>query len=93
MTKVITDLPEFHMKHLLKEEVEVLEKESSFIVDCCVLGYHNFKMFWEAPVSVILIAKHEVDPQKSIYDNIFIALVNSDLVTIGHFPKFIFKLT
>lgn len=50
------------MKHLLLEEIEVLiEKEFSFIVDNCFRGYHIFKLFWEAPVGSVLIAKHAVD--------------------------------
>ena len=31
------NLPEYHMKHLLQEEIEVIiEKEFSFTVECCV---------------------------------------------------------
>ena len=63
------DLPEFQMKHLLQEEVEIiLKKELSFTVDCCVRSCHVFKSFWEAPVGSILTSKHKVDPQMLIHD-------------------------
>ena len=41
----------------------------------------------------LLIAKHGVDPQWLIHEKFATALVNSDLVTVGHIPKFITKLT
>ena len=41
----------------------------------------------------ILIAKHEVYSQLLIHDKFAIGLVNIDLVTVGHIPKFVFKLT
>ena len=53
------DLPEFRMKNLLQEEIELItEKEFSFAVECCVRGY-IFQSFWEAPIGSVLIAKHE----------------------------------
>ena len=55
--------------------------------------YHIFHLFWEAPVGSLLIAKHEDDPQSLIHDKFAIALVNNDLVTVAHIPKFISKLT
>ena len=71
---------------------EVIEKEFSFNVECYVRGYHIFQSFWESPVSSILIAKHEDDPQSLIHRKFAIALVNTDSVTAGHIPKFISKL-
>ena len=41
----------------------------------------------------ILIAKHEVYSQLLIHDKFAIGLVNSDLVTVCHIPRFLFKLT
>ena len=70
---------------------EVIEKEFSFTVECYVRGYHIFKSFWEAPVSSILIAKHE-DPQSLIHDKFPISLVNNHSVTADHIPKFMSKL-
>ena len=82
------------MKHLLQEEIEfILEKEFSFTIACFVRGYHIFKSSWEAPVGSILIAKHEVDPQSLIHNKFAAALVNSDLITVSHIPKFMFKVT
>ena len=87
------DLPEFHIKHLLQEEIEVIiEKVFSFTVECCVRGYHIFHSFWEAPVGLVLIAKHEDDPLSLIHVKFTIALVNNDSVTVGHIPKFMSKL-
>ena len=87
------NLPEFHMKHLLQEEIEfILGREFYFTVECCIRYYHIFKSFWETPVLSILIAKHEADPQSLIHDKFAIALVNGDLVTVGHNPKFMSKL-
>ena len=88
------DLPEFHIKSLLQKEIEVtLKKEFSFTVDCCICGYHIFTSFWEAPVGSVLITKHEVDLQSLIHDKFAIALVDIDLVTVSHIPKFMPKLT
>ena len=88
------NLPEYHMKHLLQEEIEVIiEKKFSFTVECCVRGYHIFRSFWEAPVGSVLMAKYEDDPQSLIHDKFAIALVNDDSVTVGHIPKFMSKLT
>ena len=87
------DVAEFHMKHLLQEEIEViLGREFYFTVECCVRGYHIFKSFWETPVPLVLIAKHEADPQSLIHYKFAIALVNGDLVTVGHNPKFMSKI-
>ena len=86
------DLAEFHMKHLLQEEIEVIiKKKFPFAVECCVRGYHIFQSFWVAPVRSVLIAKHEDDPQSLIHDKF--ALVNKDSVTVSHIPKFMSKLT
>ena len=88
------DLPEFHMKYLLQEGIEVIiEKEFSFTVEYCVRGYHIFQSFWEAPVGSVLIAKHQDDPQSLIHDKFAVALVNNDSLTVGHIPKFMSKLT
>ena len=65
------DLLDFHMKHLLQEEIVIIfEKEFPFS-----------------------IAKHEVDPQSLIHDQLAIAIVNSDLVTVGHISKLMSTLT
>ena len=48
-------------------------KKAFFTTDCCVCGYHIFKSFWEAPLGLILITKHEVDPQSLIQDKFTIA--------------------
>ena len=81
------------MNHLLQEEIEVIiDKESSFIVECCVPGYHTFQFFWEALVGSVLIADPEDDLQSLIHDKFAIALVNNDSVTIGHISKFMSKL-
>ena len=58
----------------------------------CVRGYHIFKSFWDAPIGSILSAKHEDDPQSLVHDKYTIALINSELVTEGHLPKFRSKL-
>ena len=88
------DLPEFYVKHLLQEEIEVIiEKEFSVTVECCIRGYHIFQSFWEAPVGSVLIAKHEDNPQSLIHEKFTIALVNNDSVTVGHIPNFMSKLT
>ena len=67
-------------------------KKAFFTTDCCVCGYHIFKSFWEAPLGSIVITKNEVDPQSLIQDKFTIASVNSDLVNVGHIPKYISKL-
>ena len=88
------DLPEFYVKHLLQEEIEVIiEKEFSVTVECCIRGYHIFQSFWEAPVGSVLIAKHEDNTQSLIHEKFTIALVNNDSVTVGHIPNFMSKLT
>ena len=61
-------------------------------MNCCVRGYHIFKLFWDAPIGSILSAKHEDDPQSLIHDKYAIALINSEKVTVGHLPKFMSKL-
>ena len=61
-------------------------------MNCCVLGYHIFKSFRDAPIGSILSAKHEDDPQFLVHNNYAIALINSKLVTVGHLPKFMSKL-
>ena len=56
-------LSEYHMKHLLEEEIEILlERELTFEVDCCVREYHIFDSFWDAPIGSVLMAKHESEP-------------------------------
>ena len=88
------NLPEFHMKHLLQEEIDVIiEKEFPFTVEYCVRGYHISQSFWQVPVDSVLIAKHEDDSQSLIHDKFAIALVNNDSVTVGHISKFTSKLT
>ena len=88
------DLPEFHMKDIVQEEIEVImEKEFSFTLECCVRGYHIFQSFWESPVGSVLITKHEDDPQSLIHDKFAIALVNNDSATLGHISKSMSKLT
>ena len=82
------------MEYLLQEEIEVtLENNVSFAVDCCVPGYHIFKSLREPPVCTMLIANDETDPQSFMHDKFATALVNSDLDTVGHIPKFMSKLT
>ena len=61
-------------------------------MDCCVRGYHIFKLFWDAPIGSILSAKHEDDPQSLIHDKYAIALINSESITVGHLPRFMSKL-
>ena len=88
------NFPEFHMKHLLQEEIEVIMRKNYLLpLNAGVLGYHIFQSFWEAPVGSLLIAKHEDDAQSLIHDNFAIALVNNNSVTIGYMPKFMSKLT
>ena len=88
------NFPEFHIKHLLQEEIEVIMRKNYLLpLNAGVRGYHIFQSFWEAPVGSLLIAKHEDDPQSLIYDNFAIALVNNNSVTVGYMPKFMSKLT
>ena len=61
-------------------------------MNCCVLGYHIFKSFRDAPIGSILSAKHEDDPQFLVHDKYAIALINSESLTVGHLPKFMSKL-
>ena len=56
-------------------------------MNCSVRGYHIFKSFWDAPIGSILSAKHEDDPQSLVRDKYAIALINSELVTVGSSPK------
>ena len=60
---------------------------------CCVCGCHIFKSFCDAPIGSVLSSKHEDDPQSLFYDKYAIALINSELVAVGHLPKFVSKLT
>ena len=60
---------------------------------CHVCGYHIFKSFCDAPIGSILSSKHEDDPQSLVHDKYAIALINSELVAVGHLPKFVSKLT
>ena len=70
------DLPEFHMKHLLQEEIEViLEDNFSLPLTTAFVIIFIFKPFWEAPVGSILIAEHDVDPQSLIHNKCAIALI------------------
>ena len=62
-------LSAYYMKKDLHPQ-EVIEKEFSFTVECCVRGYHIFQSFWQTPVGSVLIAKHVDDPQ-SLIDNKF----------------------
>ena len=88
------DLPEFYLKQLWQEDLEVIiEKSFSFTVQCCIRGYHIFQSFWEAPIGSVLIAKHEDNPQSLIHEKFTIALLNNDSVTVDHISKFMFKLT
>ena len=83
-----------HQKYLLEEEIEiVLEREFNFEIDCCVRGYHVFKSYWEAPIGLVLVAKHEDDPQSLIHDKFSVALVNIHQLTVGHLPQFMSKLS
>ena len=76
------------MKHFLQKEIEViLEKEFSFIADCCVRDYDVFKSFWEAPVGSILIAKHRV---VNIIDGKPLTIL-SRMYFYMPFKKFVFK--
>ena len=85
-------LTQWQEKYLL-EEIEIfLEKEFVFAVNCCVCGFHIFKLFRDAPIGSILSAKYEDDPQSLVHDKYVIALINSESVTVGHFPKFMSKL-
>ena len=80
------DLPEFHMKHLLQEEIEVIiEKEFCFTIECCVRA-----SYIRAYHGSVLIAKHEDDPRSLIHKKLTIALVDNDSVTVGHIPNFMF---
>ena len=86
-------LTQWQEKYLLGEEKEIFqEKEFVFAVNCCVHGYHIFKPFWDAPVGSILSAKHEDDRQSLVHDKYAVALINSESVTVGHLPKFTWKL-
>ena len=86
-------LTQWQEKYLLEEEIEIfLEKEFVFAVNCCVCGYHIFKSFCEAPISSVLSVKHEDDPQSLVHSKYAIALINSELVAVGHLPKFVSKL-
>ena len=85
---------EFHTKYLSPVEIEViLEIEFSFTVDCCVCGYHIFKLFWEAPIGSVLNTQHEVDLKSLIHGKFAIALVNNNFITVGHIPNVMSKLT
>ena len=37
----------------------------------------------------VLSVKHEDDPQSLVHDKYAIALINSELVALGHLPKFV----
>ena len=49
---------------MLEEEIEtVLEKEFVVAVDCCVCGYHIFKLFSDVQIGSKLLTKHKDDSQ------------------------------
>ena len=86
-------LKQWQEKYLLEEEREIfLKQEFVFAVNCCVRGYQIFKSFWGASFGSILSAKHEDEPQSLVHEKYAIALFNSELVTVGHLPKFMSRL-
>ena len=66
-------------------------KRICFWADCCVHRYQLFKSFWDAPIRLLLVAKHE-DETKPLIDYKFAVLsVNTNLVTVGPLSQFMSK--
>ena len=68
-------------------------RERQFSAACCIKGYHiNNWTEWTAEIGSILTSKPEKRPGALVEDKCAIAIISNNQ-TVGHFPKFLPKLT